>query len=305
MFFDFYNFAFSLRIKDAFTKGGIEMNTRYDLNMDVPPREALRLLYVSKSRFGGDWNSVPHTHSCTEVFYCVSGRGQFNVEGKLLDVMPDDMVIVNPRVQHTELSYQAHPLEYIVLGIEGIEILFDQKDHGCTILKCSDMREDLLSLTKILLQEIDAQSDGYEMICQDLTEVLLVKIVRLTSVSLRVTPPPSKSKECAAAKRYIDENYTEAISLDKLAEIAHVNKYYLSHSFKKEYGSSPIDYMLKRRITEAKALLSSTDYSLIQIAEQLGFGSPAYFSKCFRKVEGISPSGYRCALQQKAAKRSK
>lgn len=44
------------------------MNTRYDLNMDVPPREALRLLYVSKSRFGEDWNSGPHTHSCTEVF---------------------------------------------------------------------------------------------------------------------------------------------------------------------------------------------------------------------------------------------
>lgn len=49
------------------------MNTRYELNMDVPPREAIRLMYVSKSRFGGDWNSVPHTHSCTEVFYCVDG----------------------------------------------------------------------------------------------------------------------------------------------------------------------------------------------------------------------------------------
>ena len=48
------------------------MNTRYELNMDVPPREAIRLMYVSKSRFGGDWNSVPHTHSCTEVFYCVA-----------------------------------------------------------------------------------------------------------------------------------------------------------------------------------------------------------------------------------------
>ena len=55
------------------------MNTRYESNMDVPPREAIRLMYVSKSRFGGDWNSVPHTHSCTEVFYCVDGRGQFNV----------------------------------------------------------------------------------------------------------------------------------------------------------------------------------------------------------------------------------
>ena len=41
------------------------MNTRYELNMDVPPREAIRLMYVSKSRFGDDWNSVPHTHSCT------------------------------------------------------------------------------------------------------------------------------------------------------------------------------------------------------------------------------------------------
>ena len=64
------------------------MNTRYEFNMDVPPREAIRLMYVSKSRFGGDWNSVPHTHSCTEVFYCVDGRGQFNVEGKMLDVAP-------------------------------------------------------------------------------------------------------------------------------------------------------------------------------------------------------------------------
>ena len=130
------------------------MNTRYELNMDVPPREAIRLMYVSKSRFGGDWNSVPHTHSCTEVFYCVDGRGQFNVEGKMLDVAPDDMVIVNPRTLHTELSYQACPLEYIVLGIEGVEILFNQRDQGYTMVKCGAMREDMLGLTKMLLREI-------------------------------------------------------------------------------------------------------------------------------------------------------
>ena len=135
------------------------MNTRYELNMDVPPREAIRLMYVSKSRFGGDWNSVPHTHSCTEVFYCVNGRGQFNVEGKMLDVAPDDMVIVNPRTLHTELSYQACPLEYIVLGIEGVEILFNQRDQGYTMVKCGAMREDMLGLTKMLLREIDAR-DG-------------------------------------------------------------------------------------------------------------------------------------------------
>ena len=269
------------------------MNTRYEFNMDVPPREAIRLLYVSKSRFGGDWNSVPHTHSCTEVFYCVDGRGQFNVEGKMLDVAPDDMVIVNPRTLHTELSYQANPLEYIVLGIEGIEILFEQKDRGYTMLKCGSVREELLSLMKMLLREIDAREDGCEMVCQDLTEVLLVKIVRMASVSLRLTAPPSESKECAAAKRYIDENYSESITLDKLAEIAHVNKYYLVHTFSKEYGISPINYLISRRIAESKHLLSETDHSLSQISHMLGFSSPSYFSQSFRRLEGITPKAYR------------
>ena len=52
----------------------------------------------------------------------------------MLDVAPDDMVIVNPRTQHTELSYQANPLEYIVLGIAGVVVLFNQKDQGYTMV---------------------------------------------------------------------------------------------------------------------------------------------------------------------------
>ena len=163
------------------------------------------------------------------------------------------------------------------------------------------MQPPALSLMQLLLREIDAREDGCEMVCQDLTEVLLVRIVRMASVSLRLTAPPAESKECATAKRYIDENYSESITLDKLAEIAHVNKYYLSHSFKNEYKASPIDYLMKRRITEAKALLTSTDFSLTQIAEQIGFGSLAYFSKCFRKIEGTRPNEYRKSARQKSA----
>lgn len=269
------------------------MNTRYDLNMEVPPREAVRLLYISKSRFGSDWRSVPHTHACTEMFYCVSGRGQFNIEGKLFDVAPDDLIIVNPRVQYTELSYQTYPLEYIVLGIDGAEFLFNEKDLGYTMLSCGMMREELLFLMRMLLREIDSRADGCEMVCQDILEVLLVKIVREAAVSMRIVQPPSKSKECAAAKRYIDENFSENITLDKLAEITHVNKYYLSHTFQREYNTSPINYLLNRRITESKALLTRTDFSLTQISEQMGFSSPAYFSQSFRRFTGQSPLEYR------------
>ena len=203
------------------------------------------------------------------------------------------LIIVNPRVQHTELSYQTYPLEYIVLGIDGAEFLFNEKDLGYTMLSCGMMREELLFLMRMLLREIDSRADGCEMVCQDILEVLLVKIVREAAVSMRIVQPPSKSKECAAAKRYIDENFSENITLDKLAEITHVNKYYLSHTFQREYNTSPINYLLNRRITESKALLTSTDFSLTQISEQMGFSSPAYFSQSFRRFTGQSPLEYR------------
>ena len=50
---------------------------RFDIRHAPAPRESFRLLYISKSRFGGDWNSTVHTHSCTELFYCSAARGSF------------------------------------------------------------------------------------------------------------------------------------------------------------------------------------------------------------------------------------
>ena len=276
------------------------MNTRYDLNMEVPPRESVRLLYISKSRFGGDWHSVPHTHACSEMFYCISGRGQFNIEGTLHNVEPDDLIIVNPRVQHTELSYQANPLEYVVLGISGIEVLFGNSDEPYAILNCREQRERLFSLLHMLLAEADHSLDGYETVCQDLLEVLLIWLVRSSTLSLQLqkTTVRAENRECAEIKRYIDTNYRESITLDKLAGMAHLNKYYLSHAFQKEYGISPITYLSRRRIEESKYLLGNTSHTLAQVSELLGFSSPSYFSQCFRKAEGISPNEYRRQVRE-------
>ena len=81
--------------------------------------------------------------------------------------------------------------------------------------------------------------------------------------------------------------------------MTHINKYYLAHAFQKEYNISPINYLLRRRISESKALLASTDHSLTQISELVGFSSPSYFSQSFRRLEGISPIEYRRSLQKK------
>ena len=110
---------------------------------------------------------------------------------------------------------------------------------------------------------------------------------------MELGPTRRTKKDCVAARRYLDEHFAEYITFYLLEGIAHVNKYYLVHSFNKEYGISPINYLIERRIRESKYLLENTDYSLSQISHLLGFSSPSYFSQSFRRLTAQSPMEYR------------
>ena len=72
-----------------------------------------------------------------------------------------------------------------------------------------------------------------------------------------------------------------------------MNKYHLVHTFSTDYGLSPIQYLISRRIEEGKNLLRTTDYSIAQIASFSGFSSQSYFAQTFQKSMGMSPTQYR------------
>lgn len=270
-------------------------------------RNKVKLLYVSTAKYGGDWHSTLHTHACTEIFYVVGGSGKFNIEGKLLPVTTDDMVIVNPNVEHTEVSYNQRPLEYIVLGVEGLEYSAgEDADERWFMTNLQNAREALLHALREMLREIEFKAVGYELICQDLLEVLILRLMRHAGLQFLPTktehrkPGRKPSKECAAVRHYIDNHFKENINLDMLSELVHVNKYYMVHSFTKEYGISPINYLISRRIEESKYLLSDTDHSLSQISHMLGFSSPSYFSQSFRRLEDMSPMEFRRSSRSRA-----
>ena len=271
---------------------------RYEMSLSGPSpvdRSVTKLLYVSTAKYGGDWHSLLHTHACTEIFYVVGGVGQFKIEELTLPVEVGDLVVVNPNVEHTEVSLNASPLEYIVMGVEGLE--FDAGEDGdgrYSMVNFRNGREDVLHYLREMLSEIETKAAGYDVVCQDLLEVLILRLMRRTDFSLTPAPPRKRSsKECAAVRRSIDSHFKENISLDLLAETAHVNKYYLVHTFSREFGVSPINYLISRRIQESRYLLSDTDHSLSQISHMLGFSSPSYFSQSFRKLVGVSPMEYR------------
>lgn len=279
-------------------------NTRHCIDNNKPSSfDGVKLLYVSTSKYEGDWQSILHTHPFSELFYVVHGSGTFVAEGMEFSVGKNDMVIINPHVQHTEKSLYTTPLEYIVLGIDGLAFSFDQiasvqdrmliQTASGDVYKYNTQNSYVYAYLNIMLEEITKKEENYEAVCQNLLEVILLCMLRNNNLSIIQSSNILLNRECAQIKNYLDANYAENITLDTLASFSHMNKYYIAHAFTKYMGVSPITYLLQKRIEEGKSLLSSTSHSISQISTSLGFSSQSYFSQAFKKATGKTPIQYR------------
>ena len=275
-------------------------NYTFSRTTESLPRQQMILRSVASAKYGGDWYSIPHAHSHTELFYIVGGDGQFQINGQLFPVQAHQLVVVNPNILHTEVSYEDHPLEYIVLGIEGLELTIPDTDEARYCIYSFPEDNPVLTCMQKILQEMQDRKPEYQTLCLAYMDIIMVALMRSASVS--VTQAHARfptNRQCAAVRHYIEQHYKENITLDLLAEKASINKYYMAHAFKREYGVSPINYLIACRIQEGKRLLAETDHSLSQIAAVLGFSSSSYFSQSFRNAEGISPTEYRKTHQRR------
>lgn len=102
-----------------------------------------------------------------------------------------------------------------------------------------------------------------------------------------------KSDLAYKTKKYIDENYTNKISIDNLCQIFFCSKATLINSYKKKYSHTINSYITYKRIEYARNLLQFTDKSIKEIALTCGFSEQNYFSKVFYKINKKSPTDYR------------
>lgn len=273
-------------------------NIRYEV--DPPEGDApIWPLYISVSEYDHTWHSILHSHANAEIFYCLAGEGRFKVENEDIPVSKDDLIIVNPNIAHTEYSLEDRHLSYIVVGVKGVSFRAKNGEEvSYQALNYAQNRQDLLPYFNSLVSEADRREAHYAETCYHILQVLLIKLQRHEHFSAEyITPKKITSPDCLAVKRYIDAHYAEQLDLDSLARISHMSKFYLVHSFQKEFGISPINYLMRRRIREACQLLTHTNHLLSDVSHMLGFSSPSYFSQVFRRIMGTSPRAYRQALR--------
>jgi YesN/AraC family two-component response regulator len=108
--------------------------------------------------------------------------------------------------------------------------------------------------------------------------------------------PVCTSSLVKRAVAYFHEHYARPLSRQEMAKAIGVHQDYLSQIFHQELGLCPWDYLNRYRIARAKDLLGFHNASITAVAFDVGFSDPAYFSRVFRKVTGLSPSAYRQSL---------
>jgi two-component system response regulator YesN len=93
--------------------------------------------------------------------------------------------------------------------------------------------------------------------------------------------------------KYVDTNYAHDLTLQNIAERFFLSREYISRKFKQQFQENLSDYIERIRMDKAKLLLLNAQYRIVQIAELVGYNDEKYFSKVFKKLEGISPNEYR------------
>lgn len=249
------------------------------------------------------WEVLPHNHSYYQMIAVRRGGGEILIGDQRYPLTEHQVFLIHPNVEHA-----------IVCDGEDnrpklMDIKFTINDDSLT----KDMRQlpavlDVANYTvfqnyfeQILRESTEGASYSDNCICHYLG-LMLVQILRAHSCA-EVKPHPSLPENLSMDQndgvgirrvvQFIQENYVSPITLDDLAKIVNVSKSTLIQAFKAALNTTPIQYINNIRLSKAKELLLSTDASISEISEMVGFQSLHYFSRYFKNREQISPIEYR------------
>lgn len=144
--------------------------------------------------------------------------------------------------------------------------------------------------------ETFSQSDGF-WTCR-IRRMLLQLLNRLYDIfvdqrKLHFFETPDNANPASLCAEYIHNHYAENISLNKLCELANLNRTSLNQKFKAQFSYTCMEYLLNFRLKMAQELLSNTNMKIQEIAENCGFRYESYFIRQFTQRLGISPAKYR------------
>lgn len=258
-----------------------------------------------------DWQSSwpVHTHEGLEVYYFIRGNANYVIGESIYDLSPGDMLLfrgstihrVNPSKDTPYLRSYVNFTEPFLQELmprdmfEKLMSLYEPAD-GTLIRWAPEEREEIEAYFRAMQRELQRESFGCELLLKTFLMQMLITVYRKSKRLHELAPPQQITYTQDNVRRilqYINQHYTENFSLQELSQELHLNKYYICHCFKEITGYTVNNYVISKRIEEAKKMLQATHEPVGIIAEKLGFNTAVHFSRAFKKFAGVPPQRYR------------
>lgn len=249
-----------------------------------------------------------------ELVIVYKGEGIHYTEDAEYTIRAGDVFIIKGSQKHGYKNTNALSLKNICFSpnqilsqtkrakkLPGYHVLFNlepkfRKAHQFeNRLKLSpDETAHIISIVSLMENELMESLPGYEYSVISLFTQAVCFLCRCYS---RTNHPACDIMEMAEIISYLEANYSSKIELSRLCEMAHMSTSVLLRRFRKSTGFSPVDYLLRVRISRAIELLQNENISIIDIALAVGFSDSNYFSRQFKRIMNMSPSKYRSLMK--------
>lgn len=233
-----------------------------------------------------------------QLLYIASGKAHFHFDGKEKIVTAGHMVLYRPKEPQKYEYYGEDQTEVYWVHFTGNDVTNILRSYGLTkdkrVFYCGKGL-DYQNHFRMMIQELQMCREHYsEMLEMHLREIF-VMIHRHLQTSTKLNNSQI-AEEIDMATIYFNEHYNEEISIEEYSENHHMSTSWFIRNFKQCTGSTPMQYILSKRIYNAEILLQDSTYNITEISQIVGYENPLYFSRIFKKTKGLSPSEYRKSI---------
>ncbi len=248
--------------------------------------------------------SKKHTHDHPELSIILEGTASYMINGQPVTLTKGDIVLFKAHVPHSVFLESQGYYRDLHIGINHLLDSFDAKlnalPNDYVLLNFLSEKKDFLPLCETVIEESRLGKKECQAMILGVTLQLFVRLLRIweddTSTIQNTLYPigyPDKAKVVALITEYIEQNYMNDISLEMFAKNMYLSQVYISKIFKEETGSSPINYLIKTRLSKAKDLLEEEGLPIKVVSYQVGYHDAYHFSKLFKKYYGYAPSAVK------------
>ena len=277
-------------------------NTRFLVSLFATPNAAHQEVFYTVPRaghlVGGADHLVKRDHfPGHELIWCLVGKGWVQLQGKVHGVKAGELVWINCAKPHSHWADPEDPWEVYWLRIEGPRL------ETISRMLCTDFNPVFAgcpSDAPLVYPEVFQRMQSPSPESPALIHVAVARLVA-SAFCARAGSGEAPEAEPPALRRPLEWMrlfYFQSVRVEQLAEMSGLSPSHFNRLFKRTFGTSPIDWLRRERISQAKRRLVESGETIKQIAEQVGYADRFFFSKDFKRYTGTTPGEFRAREAQ-------